>query len=161
MRMCSVKAKPSALQLSTFTKVTSIPRENSYNDFPVTVRVKAAPAADHERAPPPVDVVAVLDVSGSMAWDYGNGVTVENHRLERVKEAMAKAIQSLGPRNRLAVVPFSDVVKQVTPLTEMDEEGQQRVKNAVDGLKPGGQAAYFMPLQIAKKVIYTNILNAL
>ncbi|KAG0524870.1 hypothetical protein BDA96_06G005200 [Sorghum bicolor] len=161
------QAKPSALQLSTFTKVTSIPREKSYTDLPVTVCLNAAPAEMttttlHERAP--VDVVAVLDVSGSMAWDYGNGTTMENHRLELAKEAMAKAIQSLGPaaaavaaggarRNRLAVVPFSNVVKQVTPLTEMDMEGQQTVKNAVDALKPGGQADYLMPLKIAAKIL--------
>ncbi|CAD6264368.1 unnamed protein product [Miscanthus lutarioriparius] len=115
----AAQAKPSALQLSTFTKVTSIPREKSYTDLPVTVCVKAPAEMTtlHERVP--VDVVAVLDVSGSMAWDYGNGTTVENHRLERAKEAMAKAIQTLGSgaRNRLAVVPFSDVVKDVTPLT--------------------------------------------
>lgn len=143
-----MKAKPSVLQLSTFTKVTSIPREKSYTDLAVTVRVKAP--ADmttlHERAP--------VDVVGSMAWDYGNGTTVENHRLERAKEAMAKAIQDLGggAQNRLAVVPFSDVVKDVTPLTVMDKEGQKRVKNAVDALKPGGKADYFMPLKIAAKV---------
>lgn len=66
---------------------------------------------------------------------------------------MAKAIQSLGgAQNRLAVVPFSDVVKDVTPLTEMDKEGQQSVKNAVDALKPGGKADYFMPLKIAANV---------
>jgi hypothetical protein len=34
----------------------------------------------------------------------------------------------------------------------MDKEGQQSVKNAVDELKPGGKADYFMPLKIAAKV---------
>lgn len=141
------------MQLSTFTKVTSIPKEESYKDFPVAVRVKAPEMTFHEHAL--VDIVAVIDVSGTMGWNYVNGSAVPNHRLELVKEAMKKVIENLGgAQNRLAVVPFSDKVIEagVTPLTEMTKEGQQRVQKTVDGLKPGGGTAFRAPLQKAAQV---------
>ncbi|RCV32510.1 hypothetical protein SETIT_7G008900v2 [Setaria italica] len=145
---------PSAMQLSTFTKVTSIPKEESYKDFPVAVRVKAPEMTFHEHAL--VDIVAVIDVSGTMGWNYVNGSAVPNHRLELVKEAMKKVIENLGgAQNRLAVVPFSDKVIEagVTPLTEMTKEGQQRVQKTVDGLKPGGGTAFRAPLQKAAQIL--------
>lgn len=128
MLLCSVKkeAAASMLQLSTFTRVPSIPRDQSYRDFPVTVRVTVAPPEIVQCERALVDVVAVIDLRWSMGFDdkYGHQ---PNDRLVRVKEAMAKVIENLGvdAQNRLAVVGFNQEVATSTELLEMTTEGQQ------------------------------------
>jgi secreted protein with Ig-like and vWFA domain len=75
-----------------------------------------------------VDVVAVLDVSGSM----------EGERLEHVKEAMEIFIGKLGPDDRLSVVSFATSVRRLTELTYMSEQGRAVAKEIVDGLVADG-----------------------
>jgi hypothetical protein len=118
--LCSVKkeAAASMLQMSTFTRVPSIPRDQSYRDFPVTVRVTVAPPEIVQRERALVDVVAVIDLRWSMGFDDKYGYQ-PNDRLVRVKEAMAKVIENLGvdaqnrpriwdsPRNHRISVKFT------------------------------------------------------
>lgn len=144
-----LKAVPSVMQLSTFTKVTTIPREKNYTDFPVTVHVKAPEMTVHLHAP--VDIVAAIDVSESMGWD-GN-------RLKVVKNAMAKVIKNLGAtggENRLSIVAFNNEVKVATPLEEMNAEGQQRASETVDKLIPESTTKFLVPLEKAREVIYIS-----
>ena len=143
------------MQLSTFTRVPSIPRDQSYRDFPVTVRVTAAPPDFVQGERTLVDVVAAIDLRWSMGFDdkYGHQ---PNDRLVRVKEAMAKVIENLGvdAQNRLAVVGFNQEVATSTELLEMTAQGQQSAIETVNALKVLGRPSTFsVGLNEAKKVI--------
>jgi len=148
-------AAVSMVQLSTFTRVPSIPRDQSYRDFPVTVRVTAAPPDFVQGERTLVDVVAAIDLRWSMGFDdkYGHQ---PNDRLVRVKEAMAKVIDNLrvDAQNRLAVVGFNQEVATSTELLEMTAQGQQSAIETVNALKVLGRPSTFsVGLNEAKKIL--------
>ncbi|CAL5008765.1 unnamed protein product [Urochloa decumbens] len=107
----------------------AIPNSASHGGFAVMVTVKAPSligAVDSGRTP--VDLVTVLDVSGSMA----------GAKLEQVKRAMEFVIDSLGPSDRLAVVAFSDGARRLLRLTRMSDAGKAAARRAVESLTAAG-----------------------
>ncbi|XP_024533821.1 uncharacterized protein LOC112348680 [Selaginella moellendorffii] len=98
--------------------------------FTALVHLKApkdeSSAADSARAP--VDLVTVLDVSGSM----------RGQKLELVKTAMEFVIRNLRQQDRLAIVSFSDEPKVHLGLKRMTHEGRAAALNAVEKLRSLG-----------------------
>jgi Ca-activated chloride channel family protein len=75
---------------------------------------------------PPIDVVAVIDRSGSMSGEP----------LEAVKGAVTQLLRLVGPDDRMAVVVFDDSVDVVLPLEHhsLVEEAER----AISRVQPGG-----------------------
>lgn len=143
------QAVSSVLQLSAFTKIPSIPRKNKYRDFPVAVRLKAAEMT--VRVKPPVDIVAAIDISGSMREDTDRS---KQKKLDLIKQAMKKVVKNLsGAMNRIAVVAFDEQIQLVKGLTEMTEEGQHSVSAAVNDLKPDGETSFQVALEKAAMIL--------
>ncbi|GFZ14755.1 zinc finger (C3HC4-type RING finger) family protein [Actinidia rufa] len=76
----------------------------------------------------PVDLVTVLDNSGSMAGT----------KLALLKRAMGFVIQNLGPNDRLSVIAFSSTARRLFPLRRMSETGRQQALQAVNSLAANG-----------------------
>jgi Mg-chelatase subunit ChlD len=78
-----------------------------------------------------LDLVAVLDVSGSMHDDM---------KLDRMKTAMKFVISKLGSMDRLSIVSFSDEAKKWCSLQCMAMANKKKlIKDVIeDGLKAGG-----------------------
>nr|XP_051222155.1 uncharacterized protein LOC127340448 [Lolium perenne] len=116
------------LKLETIASCKSIPWAESRTGFPVLVRVTAPLERTHRLS---VDLVAVLDTSGSMGAPG---------RLDSVKQAMGFVIDNLGDDDRLSIVPFrrtgNDHLRY--PLSEMSEENRTKLKTVVNRLQPGG-----------------------
>ncbi|XP_039787023.1 E3 ubiquitin-protein ligase WAV3-like [Panicum virgatum] len=91
----------------------------------------------------PLDLVAVLDVSGSMAGP----------KLEEVKRGMGFVVDSLGPRDRLCVVAMSDDARRVVRLTRMSGDGKAAARRAVESLVAAGSTNTRAGLDKAAKVI--------
>ncbi|XP_044393380.1 E3 ubiquitin-protein ligase WAV3 [Triticum aestivum] len=108
------------LVLKTHCEFPAIGRGTSRDKFAVLVHAKAP--ADVARAP--LDLVTVLDVSGSM-----NG-----EKLALLKQAMGFVIDQLGPADRLSVVFFSDRAGRLTRLARMSGAGKASAKLAVESL---------------------------
>ncbi|KAM3258654.1 hypothetical protein ACQJBY_050436 [Aegilops geniculata] len=108
------------LVLKTHCEFPAIGRGAFRDKFAVLVHAKAP--ADVARAP--LDLVTVLDVSGSM-----NG-----EKLALLKRAMAFVIDQLGPADRLSVVSFSDRAARLTCLARMSDAGKASAKLAVNSL---------------------------
>ncbi|GFQ04464.1 uncharacterized protein sll0103 [Phtheirospermum japonicum] len=117
----SVKAVPELPALATL---------NSASKFAVLVGVRAPPLLDDsrrlERAP--IDLVAVLDVSASMAGS----------KLSLLKRAVHFVIDSLGLADRLSVVSFSSSARRIFPLRRMTHAGHEDARLAVDSLSSNG-----------------------
>jgi hypothetical protein len=112
------------VRLETTASTKSIPRATRREEYAVLVRVTAAPGAVSTRADG-VDLVAVLDISGS---------TSEEEGLERMKQAMVFVIDNLGPDDRLSVVSFDDQVQRRTELSQMSEGNRAVARAVVDKL---------------------------
>ncbi|CAM6090076.1 unnamed protein product [Calypogeia fissa] len=76
----------------------------------------------------PLDLVTVLDTSGSMAGT----------KLVLLKRAMAFVIRNLSPADRLSVVAFSSSARRLFPLKRMVEDGRRHALRCVDSLVSSG-----------------------
>ncbi|KAJ7009250.1 hypothetical protein NC653_000031 [Populus alba x Populus x berolinensis] len=93
----------------------AVSASESFSKFGVLVRVLTPPLDNtlpHHRAP--IDIVNVLDVSGSMA-----------SKLILLKRAVNFIIQNLGPSDRLSIVTFSSSARRILPLRTMSGSGRE------------------------------------
>ncbi|XP_015697745.2 uncharacterized protein LOC102720002 [Oryza brachyantha] len=127
-------------------KEKAIPSNEERKEWPVLVHVVAP--AKMERFP--IDLVAVLDVSGSMSKATSrHGWT----RLHLVKAAMQIVTKKLGAGDRLAVVPFNRDVVGATPLREMTTKGREEASAKVDSLRAGGETRFLPALKHASGLL--------
>lgn len=83
-----------------------------------------APPLDAGARRPPVCVIPVIDVSGSMQGD----------KLFMAKQSLLKLIDHLGPGDRCGVVAFCTEVSVVSPAVEMTPDAKARLKLQVGDL---------------------------
>lgn len=128
------------VEVKTYPETSAVMRSSSHDNFTVLVHLKAPLPSGRQsnfgnpseflntsqRAP--VDLVTVLDVSGSMAGT----------KLALLKRAMGFVIQNLGPSDRLSVVAFSSTARRIFSLRRMTEVGKQEALLAVNSLTSNG-----------------------
>ncbi|KAI9077153.1 hypothetical protein K1719_040975 [Acacia pycnantha] len=131
-----------AMEIRTYPEVSAVPKSISHYNFAVLIHLKAphsgrrqhsaednatkSPSDQNSRAP--IDLVTVLDISGSMAGT----------KLALLKRAMGFVIQHLGPADRLSVVAFSSTARRIFPLRRMTDTGRQEALQAVNSLVSNG-----------------------
>ncbi|KAJ4800562.1 Zinc finger (C3HC4-type RING finger) family protein [Rhynchospora pubera] len=130
-----------SVEIKTYTEFTALPQSASREDFSILVHVRAPRARSSPRAP--VDLVTVLDISGSMAGT----------KLALLKRAMGFVIQNLGPLDRLSVIAFSSSARRLFHLRRMSDSGRQLALAAVNSLTAGGGTNIAEGLKKGVKVI--------
>ncbi|CAL5440764.1 unnamed protein product [Camellia sinensis] len=90
-----------------------------------------------------VDLVTVLDVSGSM----------DGEKLEKMKIAMLFMIKKLSPVDRLSIVTFSGGSKRLCPLRQITENSQAEIEKLVNALVANGGTNISAGLQTGLKVL--------
>jgi len=93
---------------------------------------------DAERVPS--DIVCVIDVSGSMSGDASTAGAEQTslNLLDITKHAVKTIINTLGEKDRLAIVKFSDAASVVCELAVMDAAGRARATSLCEGLDTEG-----------------------
>ncbi|GAB4854956.1 hypothetical protein Ancab_023544 [Ancistrocladus abbreviatus] len=128
--------------IRTYPEVSSVPRMKAYDNFNVLIQLKAAVThSSHNfgrkqlelpyisgKSRAPIDLVTVLDISGSMAGT----------KLALLKRAMGFVIQNLSSIDRLSVIAFSSTACRLFPLCRMSETGRQQALQAVNSLVANG-----------------------
>lgn len=124
----------SALEVETYPEVSAVMKSKSHENFSILIHLKAPPATAVQNfdasadSRTPVDLVTVLDVSGSMAGT----------KLALLKRAMGFVIQNLGPSDRLSVIAFSSTARRLFPLRKMTHAGKHEALQAVNSLSSNG-----------------------
>ncbi|XP_037433312.1 E3 ubiquitin-protein ligase WAV3-like [Triticum dicoccoides] len=134
------------LVLDAHCEHPAVARGEPHDNFVVLVHAKApgaATAAAAEQTRTPLDLVTVLDVSGSMTGD----------KIALLKKAMEFVVDQLGPADRLSVVAFSTDARRLIPLTRMSDAGKVKAKGAVQLLIAGGGTNILKGLTEAAKVL--------
>ena len=135
------------MALKTYCEFPAVARDVPRDNFAVVVHVRAPDhqaggvAADEVRAP--LDLVTVLDVSGSM----------EGRKLALLKQAMGFVIDNLGPADRLSIVSFSTEASRKIRLTRMSSDGKASAKRAVESLVANGLTNISKGLLVASEVL--------
>jgi len=95
-------------------------------------------SGDAERVPS--DIVCVIDVSGSMAGDASTAGAEQTslNLLDITIHAVKTIINTLGDKDRLAIVKFSDAAVVVCELTVMDAAGRARATSLCESLDTEG-----------------------
>ncbi|KAG8385152.1 hypothetical protein BUALT_Bualt03G0012000 [Buddleja alternifolia] len=118
------------VSIKAFPEFPAVAAPDSVSEFAVLVGLRAPPLLDDarkvERAP--IDLVTVLDVSGSM----------DGSKLFLLKRAVSFVIENLGPADRLSIVSFSSSANRIFPLRRMTDRGREDAKLAVSSLSSDG-----------------------
>lgn len=138
------------VEIKTYPEYSAVPQSSSKDDFAILIHLKAphgTPMEARETAGNgtrvPIDLVTVLDVSGSMLGT----------KLALLKRAMGFVIQNLSSSDRLSVVAFSSSARRLFPLSRMSGPGRQRALQAVNSLCSSGGTNIADGLRKAAKVI--------
>ncbi|KAL6206338.1 hypothetical protein ACLB2K_023586 [Fragaria x ananassa] len=117
---------PRKVTIKTHTETTAIPAADSRPQYPALVSICAPPLEDPDgEGRTPIDLVTVLDVSGSM----------QGQKLELVKQAVKFVIENLGSSDRLSIVTFSTTARAVFPLRRMSADGREDAIRAINSLR--------------------------
>lgn len=84
-----------------------------------------APGLAWQTTRPPVCVIPVIDVSGSMNGD----------KLEKAKRSVQKLVDHLAPGDRCGVVTFASEVRVVSPPRPTTADGKAELRTAVERLR--------------------------
>ncbi|KAL3530549.1 hypothetical protein ACH5RR_009871 [Cinchona calisaya] len=146
-----------AVHLKVYPEVAAVSKLACHSNFTILIQLKAphATASKHfgvdqsgsptisQQSRVPVDLVTVLDVSGSMAGT----------KLALVKRAMGFVIQNMGPSDRLSVVAFSSTARRLFPLRRMTDTGKQEALQAINSLSSHGGTNIAKGLEKGAKVM--------
>ncbi|KAK3118753.1 hypothetical protein QOZ80_9BG0706470 [Eleusine coracana subsp. coracana] len=91
-----------------------------------------------------LDLVVVLDVSGSMGDDG---------KLDRLKNAMKFVIQKLSPMDRLSIVTFNNTATKQSGLLAMSDTGKDTQARTINNLVHGGGTNIKAGLETGLKII--------
>ncbi|XP_020584864.1 uncharacterized protein LOC110027688 [Phalaenopsis equestris] len=143
------------VDIKAYPECSAIPKLASEESFCILIHLKAPCAVSRtpffqnssltaslpSRAP--VDLVTVLDISGSMAGT----------KLALLKRAMGFVIQNLSPSDRLSVIAFSSTARRLFPLRRMTEAGRLYALQAINSLFSSGGTNIAEGLRKGAKVI--------
>jgi Mg-chelatase subunit ChlD len=147
-----LKGGTATVEVKTFTELSEISQSDYKENFTVLIHLKAPISSvnfsDHgleesRSTRAPVDLITVLDVSGSMAGT----------KLALLKRAMGFVIQNLGSSDRLSIIAFSSTARRLFPLRRMSESGRQQSLLAVNSLAANGGTNIAEGLRKGVKII--------
>ncbi|GMN45922.1 hypothetical protein TIFTF001_015098 [Ficus carica] len=118
------------------------------DDEPIVAPADVSGTGDNEGRSA-VDLVTVLDVSGSM----------QGHKLEKLKIAMQFLIRKLSPIDRLSVVTFSNNSSRLFPLRQITEKSQEEIIKQVNALVAAGNTNIADGLKTGLQVLNDRRLN--
>uniref|UniRef100_A0A0E0BM62 VWFA domain-containing protein n=1 Tax=Oryza glumipatula TaxID=40148 RepID=A0A0E0BM62_9ORYZ len=116
------------VRVSTTPIRAAIARDQRKDDFEVLVTVEAPKVVAPEKRAP-IDLVAVLDVSGSMnKEEFVRGKHMSS-RLDLLKIAMKYIIKLVRDADRLAIVSFNHAVVSEYGLTRNSADSRKKLEN--------------------------------
>lgn len=114
------------LQLRTQAQFSECTYSEDIEKFYAQLEIEA-PHYESENVRPPVDIVAVLDVSGSM----------QGGKISLVRKSMRRLVRSVQHNDRIAFVTFDSRVKVLMNFCSMDQTNKERALDLITKLKAG------------------------
>ena len=145
----------------TFTKTAAGPDNDGNYTITMTAQAKGQTTTTTRTAP--MDIVLVLDQSGSMAYDfYGNTTNTNTARRQyAMKQAVNSFIDKVAAKysdnadHRMAIVTFGSEAKTLTGWTAVDSTGVAALTGKISGLpkEPEGATNVGAGMELAQKLM--------
>jgi Ca-activated chloride channel family protein len=90
---------------------------------------------------PKVNILAVVDVSGSMTGD----------KLLYTKKSLAKLMQHLQDGDNLGILTFANTVQTLVPMAPVGQTGRERIESAIRNMNAQGGTNLFSAVQEATR----------
>ncbi|KAJ9540347.1 hypothetical protein OSB04_026853 [Centaurea solstitialis] len=116
------------VEMKTYPEMSAVARSACFDNFGILINLKAPNAKGNQNARAPIDLVTVLDISGSMTGT----------KIALLKQAMGFVVQNLGPLDRLSVIAFSSSARRLFPLRRMTDNGKQESLQIINSLVANG-----------------------
>mmetsp|Transcript_39679 Transcript_39679/g.55341 ORF Transcript_39679/g.55341 Transcript_39679/m.55341 type:complete len:128 (-) Transcript_39679:1009-1392(-) len=123
-------------------KHSSINKKDIIMPFMLKLRAKAAEKDQIQRVP--IDLVCVIDKSGSMSGE---------NKLDLVKQTFDSILEYLTKNDRVSIIEFDHTVKRTTALTAMNTEGRTETLKAVKDILISGSTNINGALAMAVDVL--------
>jgi len=111
-----------SLSLTAIPEFNQYPFKKSSDKFLFMASLKAPHYRENNRAP--LDLVCVVDESGSMSGDP----------IMLVKETVEFIINNLEPNDRFGCIGYASTTREIMPLEKMDADGKKKALNAVKSI---------------------------
>eukprot|EP01119_Soliformovum_irregulare_P023282 TRINITY_DN8112_c0_g1_i3.p1 TRINITY_DN8112_c0_g1~~TRINITY_DN8112_c0_g1_i3.p1 ORF type:complete len:459 (+),score=96.12 TRINITY_DN8112_c0_g1_i3:85-1377(+) len=129
------------ITLSTTPEFLQVSCNEKRDQFLFMASLKAPQYRSETRAP--LDVIAVIDESGSMGGE----------KINLCKETLEFVIQQLEESDRLGIVSYSSKVTERLPLTKMTRDNKEKAKHTVHLIHAGGGTSLYQGLEKGVEVI--------
>ena len=122
-----------------FKKVLLPNQPDGDGNYTIRMTAQATGKEVETTKPVPMDIVLVLDQSGSMAYNF-EGKSTSNNKARRqyaMKEAVISFIDEVADKNadhRMAIVTFSDDAETLAGWTPVDKDGKATLISKISGL---------------------------
>lgn len=135
------------------------------SDFLVALSALSSTSSLTKPEPQPIDIVLVLDTSGSMAYDFNGYETwfAKDRRITALKSAVKDFIDNADTQNsqiadaskkiNIALVRFADNSSILQNLTTCEGKNATILKNRVDNLYPDGATRADLGMEKAESVL--------
>lgn len=145
---------------------TATKHDGEDGDFDITIEVYTTGSVTTTTKTTPVDIVLVLDQSGSMAYNFSGDQT--NTNSERRQYAMKNSVKtfidavadkySSDADHRIAIVTYSSSTTVLQSWTAVNESGKTGLSNAVNNLpdQPSGATRVDLGVQKAVELMGNN-----
>ncbi|CAH1437916.1 unnamed protein product [Lactuca virosa] len=131
------------LEMTTYPEISAVAKSTRFDNFAILINLKAPVTKGNMNSRAPIDLVTVLDISGSMTGT----------KIALLKQAMGFVIQNLGPLDRLSVIAFSSSARRLFPLRRMTESGKQESLQMINSLVANGGTNIAEALKKGAKVM--------
>jgi Ca-activated chloride channel family protein len=93
----------------------------------------------------PVDLVVVMDISGSMSGD----------KIAAARQSLGQFLELLGDRDRVQIILFNNELIEMTPLTPLGEK-RTDLQNRIAGIVEGGDTSLYDAVNLGYDQLLSN-----
>ncbi|KAK9061556.1 hypothetical protein SSX86_018738 [Deinandra increscens subsp. villosa] len=140
---CTGDSDSNGVEMKTYPEISAVARSACFDNFGILINLKAPVTKGDLNSRAPLDLVTLLDISGSMTGT----------KIALLKQAMGFVVQNLGPLDRLSVIAFSSSACRLFPLRRMTETGKQESLQMINSLVANGGTNIAEALKKGAKVM--------
>lgn len=134
------------LEIQTAPEYEAVPAGESRPEFFANVTISSADASADVSTRGGLDIVCVMDVSGSMMGE----------KISLVKDAMKFVVQELTDNDRLALVTFDHQAEAILGLTRMGNGGKDRATTTINSMAARGGTNIYSGLAEGMRMLETR-----